>query len=390
MILKNSVELHIKTKIAIIVSTPMVARVFLAHQINTLVELYDVTIITNLKGNRSILDNISSKVNIINLPMERNINLFADLKALLLLVSIFYKNRFSLVHSVSPKAGLLTSIAAWIVRAPNRLHTFTGQVWATKKGVSRWFLRLLDKIIVTLNTNILVDSFSQQDFLIKEGVLSKDLSIVLGSGSIGGVDINRFQPSKVHRSLIRKQLNIKDDCLIFLFVGRLKKEKGVFELVEAFKNICNHHDNVVLLIVGPDEEGLKKELTSYLETYKKFVRFIDFTKMPEQYMAASDIFILPSYREGFGSVIIEAASCGLPSIGSNIYGLSDAIKMNETGLLVLASSSKLLEKAMLKLVNNDTLRNEMGLNARKRATHHFSQEDITLKVLQLYKRLIKE
>ncbi len=146
----------------------MVARVFLAHQINTLVELYDVTIITNLNGNRSILDNISYKVNVISLPIERNISLFADLKALFLLISVFYKNRFSLVHSVSPKAGLLTSIAAWIARRPNRLHTFTGQVWVTKKGVNRWFLKLLDRIIVMLNTNILVDSFSQQDFLIKE------------------------------------------------------------------------------------------------------------------------------------------------------------------------------------------------------------------------------
>jgi len=368
----------------------MVARVFLAHQINALVELYNVTIITNLNGNRSILDNISSKVDVINLPIERDINLFADLKVLLLLISIFYKNRFSLVHSVSPKAGLLCAIAAWIVRVPNRLHTFTGQVWVTKKGVSRWLLRLLDKIIVTLNTNILVDSFSQQDFLTKENVLSRKSSIVLGSGSISGVDINRFQPSKVHRSLIRKQLNIKDDCLIFLFVGRLKREKGVFELVEAFKNICKNHDNITLLIVGPDEEGLKKELISYLDTYKELVKFIDFTKMPEQYMAASDVFVLPSYREGFGSVIIEAASSGLPSIGSNIYGLSDAIKTDETGLLVPVRSSKPLEVAMLKLVNNDKLRNEMGLSARGRAIHNFSQDNITLKILQLYKRLIKE
>jgi len=377
-------------KIAIVVSAPMFARVFLAHQINTLVELYDVTVITNLNGNSSILDNISNKVNIINLPIERKINLFADLRALFLLISIFYKNEFSLVHSVSPKAGLLTAIASWISRVPNRLHTFTGQVWMTKKGMSRWFLKLLDKIIVTLNTSILVDSFSQQDFLIKEGVLSQDLSIVLGSGSISGVDVNRFQPSKIHRNIIRKQLNIKDDCLIFLFVGRLKREKGVFELVEAFKNVSKRHDDVALLIVGPDEEGLKQELISRLEGHKEFVRFVDFTKTPEQYMAASDIFVLPSYREGFGSVIIEAASCGLPSIGSNIYGLSDAIKVGETGLLVSVRSSKLLEKAMLKLVNNDKMCNEMSLNARRRVTHNFSQDEITLKILQLYKRLIQE
>jgi glycosyltransferase involved in cell wall biosynthesis len=364
--------------------------VFLTHQINTLVELYSVTIIANLNGNHSMLDDISNKVNVINLPIERNINLFKDLRALLLLILIFYKNGFSLVHSVSPKAGLLVSIAAWVTRVPNRLHTFTGQVWMTKKGMSRWFLKLLDKIIVTLNTHILVDSFSQQDFLIKEGILSKDLSIVLGSGSIGGVDVNRFQPSKKYRNLIRKQLNIKDDCVIFLFVGRLKKEKGVFELVEAFKNVSEQHNNVALLIVGPDEERVKQELTPFLDTCEELVTFVNFTKAPEKYMAASDILVLPSYREGFGNVIIEAASCGLPSIGSNIYGLSDAIKAGETGLLVPVKSSKLLEKEMLKLVNNDKLRNEMGLNGRKRATCNFLQDNITKKILKLYKRLLND
>jgi glycosyltransferase involved in cell wall biosynthesis len=368
----------------------MVARVFLAHQINTLVELYDVTIIVNLCGNRSLLDNISSKVDIISLPIERDINLFSDLKALYLLVMVFYKNRFYLVHSISPKAGLLTAISAWITRTPIRLHTFTGQVWVTKKGVRRWFLKLFDKIIVTLNTNILVDSFSQQDFLIKERVLPKDLSIVLGIGSISGVDISQFQPSKVHKNLIRKQLSIKDDCLILLFVGRLKREKGVFELVEAFKNVCKSHNNVMLLIVGPDEDDLKEKLIRSSGFSKDFIRFINFTKTPEQYMAASDIFVLPSYREGFGTVVIEAASCGLPSIGSNIYGLSDAIKAEETGLLVSARSSKLLEGAMLKLINNDKIRNQMGVSARKRAIHHFSQDSITLKILQLYKRLINK
>ena len=368
----------------------MVARVFLAHQINALVEIYDVTIVTNLNTNRSILDNISNKVSFISLPIERNINLFSDLRALLLLISIFYKNGFSLVHSVSPKAGLLSALAAWTNRVPNRFHTFTGQVWMTKKGMNRWFLKLLDQIIVMLNTNILVDSFSQQDFLIEQGVIPKDLSIVLGSGSISGVDFNRFKPSKVHRDLIRNQLNIKDDCVIFLFIGRVKKEKGISELVQAFKNVSEQHSDVALLIVGPDEEGLKNELISCLGTCKEIVRFIDFTKMPEKYMAASDIFVLPSYREGFGSVIIEAASSGLPSIGSNIYGLSDAIKDKQTGFLVPVRSSKLLEEAMLKLAKNDKLRNEMGSNARKRAIYLFSQENITLELLQLYKRLIKE
>lgn len=368
----------------------MVARVFLAHQINTLVESYDVTIITNLTSGQSLLDSISDKVNVVDLPIERNINLSADLKALFLLVSIFNKNKFSLVHSVTPKAGILTAIASWVVQIPNRLHTFTGQVWVAKKGAFRWLLKRLDKVVVVLNTHVLVDSFSQQSFLEEERVLNKDSSIVLGRGSISGVDVERFQPSKKYRELIRQELSIESECLVFLFVGRLKKEKGVFELVKAFKNISKDFNNTRLLIVGPDEENLKQELVRLLGVHKNSVRFIDFVKTPEQYMMASDIFVLPSYREGFGSTVIEAASCGLPSIGSNIYGLSDSIESEKTGLLASAKSSKSLERAMLKLVENGELRDNMGVNARKRAVHHFSQSDITSEILQLYGALLKK
>jgi len=362
--------------------------VFLAHQINSLVDFYDVTIIANFDGDIDMLDNISSKIDSIHVPIKRDINLLFDLKALFLLIIILHRNRFSLVHSVSPKAGLLTSIAAWITRVPCRLHTFTGQVWMTKKGLGRWFLKLLDKTIVMLNTTILVDSFSQQDFLVKEGILTRGFSKVLGSGSISGVDVNQFKPSNTDKKCIRRQLNIQNNCLLFLFVGRLKKEKGVFEAVEAFKQVSKQQKNVALIIVGKDEEMLRSQLVPTLGPCEAFIKFVDFTKTPEKYMAASDIFLMPSYREGFGSVIIEAASCGLPSIGSNIYGLSDAIVEGETGLLVPVKSSKLLEEAMLKLVNNK-LRNTMGRNARNRAIHIFSQDKITSEILKLYKRLIK-
>jgi len=366
----------------------MTAKVFLSHQINALAKLYNVVIITNLNRNKSSLDNMPSNIEIIDLPLKRDIDLIMDLKALFLLTLIFFKNDFQLVHSVSPKAGLLTSIAARIARIPNRLHTFTGQVWSTKIGLSRWFLKSLDKIIVTLNNVILVDSPSQRNFLIEEKVISKETCIVLGDGSISGVDINRFIPSLSHRNSIRQKLNIDTHDIIFLFVGRLKREKGLFELVESFKDIRAIYCNVTLLIIGPDEEKIKQELLEYIGPYKSSAKFVDFTKYPEHYMAASDIFVLPSYREGFGSVVIEAAACGLPSIGSNIYGLSDAIHHQKTGLLVPSKSSKHLRNAMLKLAFNDRLRIKMGLNARSYAIKFFSQKKITSLLLQLYKSLI--
>ena len=342
-----------------------------------------------MNDNNILLDNISNKIEIINLPIVREINLISDLFALLKLILIFRKNKFSLVHSVSPKAGLLTAIAAWAIQVPNRLHTFTGQVWVTKKGMIKWLLKLLDKLIITLNTKILVDSISQEEFLIKENLLNVGNALVLGSGSLGGVDLQRFQSSTRQRKIVRQELNISSDCIVFLFVGRIKKDKGVFELAKAFKNISlNNNNNIALLIVGPDEDNLVQRLSSVLDSSFNYTRFIDFTNTPEKYMMASDIFVLPSYREGFGSVIIEAASCGIPSIGSDIYGLSDAIKDGETGILVPVKSEKYLEEAMIKLLDNNNLRIKMGDMACHHAQDSFSQDKITMLLIKLYERII--
>jgi glycosyltransferase involved in cell wall biosynthesis len=361
----------------------------LANQINKLVDLYDVTIISNISDQDDVLDNISTKVTIINLPIERNIMIVSDLRAFFLLISIFRKNAYSLVHSISPKAGLLCAIAAYIVRVPNRIHTFTGQVWATKNGVSRLFLKLLDKLIVLTNTQILIDSHSQQKFLIKECVVSQANSIVLGAGSISGVDISRFTPSLSTKKSIRKQLNIDLNDIVLLFVGRLKKEKGVIKLANAFSSVSKIHRNVTLVIVGADEEDLKVKIIKILNTSIDSVRLIGFTKKPEDYMKASDILILPSYREGFGNVVIEAASSGIPSIVSNIYGLNDAIIDGDTGLLTSTNSTKSLEDAMNKLIKEERLRIHMGSKARIRAIESFSQDNMTLNVIKFYKRLLR-
>jgi len=366
----------------------MAIRVFLAHQINSLCTLYCVSVITNMRGKENFLDNISDEVNIIDIPIKRNINLFYDFYVLFLLIILFHKNKFSLVHSISPKAGLLTAIAAWVVRSPNRLHTFTGQVWSTKKGASKWLLKSLDKLIIVLNTSILVDSNSQKEFLINEKLINEDSALVLGKGSLSGVDLQRFKPSNKQKELLRKKLNISNNDIVFLFVGRLKKDKGIFELVKAFKSVSKNNINTTLLIVGPDEDNLVDKLTDILDLSVEYTRFIDFTKTPEIYMMASDVFVIPSYREGFGSVVIEAGACGVPSIGSDIYGLSDSIKDGETGLLIPVKSKKDLEGAMIKLLENDNIRIKMGSMALKHAQDNFSQDMMTLLLIDFYKSII--
>ena len=362
----------------------MVAKVFLSHQICMLSKMYKVTLITNLKEQSSLLDWVPDNVEIIDVPICREINLASDIKALLLLMKIFYRSNFSLVHSVSPKAGLLAMLASFVTLVPVRLHTFTGQVWVTKYGFRKSLLQWLDRLINALATIVLIDSHSQQDFLIKNKVVKKTSSIVLGKGSISGVDLDRFRADPIAREKVRFSLKVSDNTIVFIFLGRVKKEKGVLELVEAFSKVRHKYNNTALWIVGPDEDSLHPKLEKITGVY-----LMPFTNSPEKYMAASDVLCLPSYREGFGSVVIEAGACGIPSIGTNVYGLNDAIIDGETGVLVSLKSVTELESAMSMLINDSELRCKMGRLARKRSESAFSQDILTNQLIDLYKDLIQ-
>jgi len=347
--------------------------------------MYKVTLITNLKEQDDILDWVPDDVEIIGIPICREINLISDLKVLFLLIRLFYKSNYLLVHSVSPKAGLLAMLASFMTKIPVRLHTFTGQVWATKYGIGKNLLRWLDRLINALATIVLIDSHSQQDFLIENKVVKKTSSIVLGEGSISGVDLDRFRADPVIREQVRLDLTTPENIIVFLFLGRIKKEKGILELAEAFSRVHQKYKNTALWIVGPDEDSLYPKLERITG-----IRLIPFTNSPERYMAASDVLCLPSYREGFGSVIIEAGACGVPSIGSNIYGLNDAIVDGETGILIPLKSVTELENAMELLVDDSKLRHKMGEAARERSVSIFSQNILTEQLVDLYKSLLQD
>jgi len=346
--------------------------------------MYSITLITNLKEQGDLLDWVPDNVEIIDVPICREINLTSDLKVLFLLMRFFYKSNFSLVHSVSPKAGLLAMLASFMTKVPVRLHTFTGQVWATKHGIGRKLLRWLDRLINALATIVLIDSHSQQDFLIENKVVKKTSSIVLGEGSISGVDLDRFRADPIAREQVRLDLATPDNFIVFLFLGRIKKEKGILELAEAFSRVNKKYKNTALWIVGPDEDSLRPKLEKITG-----IRLIPFTNSPEKYMTASDVLCLPSHREGFGSVIIEAGACGIPSIGSNIYGLNDAIVDGETGILISLKSVNELESAMGLLVNDRKLRQKMGKAACERSARKFSQDILMEQLVDLYKDLLQ-
>ena len=360
----------------------MTARVFLSHQLRALTSEYNVTLVANVGGEE--MDAwLPESVTVVDISICRSIRPWKDMKAFFRLRHLFKTNQFALVHSVSPKAGLLTMLASRIARVPNRIHTFTGQVWATKKGPMKALLRAMDWVTATCATMVLVDSNTQRDFLIANTVVSETKSRVLCDGSISGVDCKRFRSSKKTRADIRVGVGTTEDTVVMLFVGRLKIEKGVTDLISAFILAKQTLSNMELWLVGPDEEHIEQTLGN-----TEGVRYIPYTDTPESYMAAADVLCIPSYREGFGSVVIEAAACGIPSIGSDIYGLQDAIIDGETGLLVEKQSIQALANSMVLLAKDSTLRLQMGAKAKQRATTDFSQDHLTNTVLDLYRALL--
>lgn len=314
----------------------------------------------------------------IPVKMVREINPVQDLLSLIMLVKVFRQGKFDIVHSTTPKAGLLCAIAGKIAGVTIRLHTYTGQPWVTMHGVRRHLLKLCDRVIGTLNTRCYTDSFSQQKFLVEQRVVKTENICVLGHGSFAGVDLKRFDASRFSQServALKSELNINSDSKVVIFVGRITKDKGVSELIEAFEHLIVEGLDLYLLLVGPYEpDGFAIIDNISNKSVKDRIKNVGFSNIPEKYMAVADMLCLPSYREGFGTVVIEAAAMGLPTVGTSIYGLSDAVVNGETGLLVPVGDSVSLANSIRSLVTDEELLMAMSNSARERAQKSFDSK----------------
>lgn len=322
----------------------------------------------------------------INIDFSRDIDLYKDFVCLWKLINIFRKNKFDIVHSITPKAGLLVAIASFLTFTPVRLHTFTGQTWLNSLGMKRKLLIFFDWFIVKLNTKCFADSESQKQFLISKNIANENNIIVLGSGSLAGIDLSKFNYEnykKINQGLLRKELGISQHSFVFLCLGRITNDKGIRELLSAFERIVQDKVKTELLIVGP----IDKDFTEFEKITNgsiKGVHYFGFTSNPEQFMHIADVFCLPSYREGFGTVVLEAAAMGVPAIGTNIYGLSDAIIDKTTGVLVKPMDTDSLYQAMQFFLNNRDKCTAMGIAAKKRAINDFDSKYFSKLLIQHY------
>ncbi|WP_283742664.1 glycosyltransferase family 4 protein [Sideroxydans sp. CL21] len=371
-------------KLCYVATIPAVVHAFLRAHIQEAAKKYEVTVICN-STDKYLLDGLNARL--VLLPIDRRPSPWNDLRVLFQLYSLFRRERFDIVHSHMPKTGLLGMLAAWLARVPIRINTFHGEVWATRSGWRRKTLKLFDQLIGLLATDIFAVSPSQRDFLVNEGVLPPGKAKVIGAGSICGVDPLRFHPDAEKRQTVRQGLGIARDSKVVLFVGRLNRDKGMLDLAAAFDTIAKQYPDVELLLVGAEEDVPFSRIQEICHAESERLRYISFSSKPEHYMTAADILCLPSYREGFGMTIIEAAACGVPAVASRIYGITDAVADGETGLLFPAGDVNALTRALSKLITENELRQQMGNEARKRALNLFSSEKITRELVALYDRL---
>lgn len=310
---------------------------------------FDITFICN--EDKEFAKRLPENMHYFPVDMKRGISL-GGFKATYEMYKFFKKNHFDLVQYTSPNASCYASIASRLARIPIRLYCQWGMVYVGASGIKRKILKLLEKITCDNSTVIEPDSRGNLKFCVSEGLYPETKAMVVGPGSANGINLERFDINKhdKYRKEIREKYNIPENNFVYGFVGRLGKDKGIDELFEAYKTIEN--DNTNLLVVGPmdKQDTLNAELLSWAQNNKSII-FTGQTNEAEKFYPAMDVFVFPSYREGFGTVVLEAQASGVPVIITNIPGPTEGMLEGKTGLIVEAKDVEGLTKAMQEISN---------------------------------------
>ncbi|HBV04396.1 MAG TPA: glycosyltransferase family 1 protein [Staphylococcus sp.] len=323
------------------------------------------------------------------IEMNREISILKDIKSLLNLICLFIKERPYIVNAGTPKAGLLGMVASYITRRPHRVYTVRGLRLETVSGIKYKILFLMEKIAMFCATDIIAISESLKTRVIELNLNNGKNIIVFGNGSSNGLNLKEYSKNnnKIENDILKK-LNGQ---FVIGYLGRLVKDKGIEDLVKAFKIIEKKYSNVKLLVIGSIEDGdsiSKNDLTFILEN--KNVVYKNHVDNPVNYYNNMDVFIFPTYREGFGNVSIEAQALGIPTITYNVTGAKDTVINNETGFIVEPGDYvKIAEKIELLLIN-EKLKARMGTKGEEWVNNNFSNEIIWEKMMRFYNFKLKE
>lgn len=400
-----------KDKLIRITTVPMSLEKLLENQLRFMMQYYDVTAISSDKFNLERLGKLQ-EVPIFHVEMTRKITPLQDLKALWQLYSHFKKEKPLIVHTHTPKAGILGMLAAKLARVPHRLHTVAGLPLLEATGSKRKLLNRVEKATYVCATHIYPNSFGLKEIIIQEKFCKSVKLKVLGNGSSNGIDTAYFNPenfSAQQNQEFKNILGIRSDDFVFIFVGRLVGDKGINELVAAFKKVedqkwkieCQNVEGqnfnpelgrrAKLLLVGPFEtnlDPLHKDTLQAIEENPNIIS-VGYQKDVRSYLAISNCLVFPSYREGFPNVVMQAGAMGLPSIVTNINGSNEIIFEGQNGTIIPVKDIDALYNAMKKMMADKKYCSQLQQNARPMIISRYEQHLVWGAILAEYKSLEK-
>ena len=325
-------------------------------------------------------------VRTIAVKMERRISLKRDIVSLWQMYKVMRRERPWMVHSMTPKAGLMCMVAAWLARVPRRVHTFTGLVWPTATGLNRMILKTTDRILCACATHIIPEGNGVKNDLINGKITRKPMK-VLANGNVRGIELDHYRrTAEVEEEAAKIR---KEGVLTFVFIGRLVRDKGIHELVEAFVRLNKENPHTRLVLVGRTEaelDPLNEETRHIIDTHDA-IEAVGSQKDVRPWLAASDVLAFPSYREGFPNVVIEAGAMGLPSIVTNINGCNEIIIPGENGVIIPPRDADALYEAMKDLCEDDEKRVYLTKNARESVASRFDCQIVRRALYDFYASL---
>ena len=342
------------------------------------------------------LDNIAHRegVRTVAVPMERKISPLKDLVSLMRLVSVFRKERPDMVHSITPKAGLLSMLAAWLTRVPVRVHTFTGLVFPYVRGWKRPVLWFTDRLTALCATHVIPEGEGVRNDLLRFHVTKKYLK-VLGNGNLRGIDLTYYTRSSEileKASALRAHFDISGSDFVFLFVGRLDRDKGITELVRAFRRLEKEGADVHLLLAGSAEADGKPlpQATWHMIAASPRIHLSDgWLDDVRPWYAAADALVHPSYREGFPNVVIEAGAMELPAIVTNINGSREIIHDEQNGVIVNSHDETELYEAMKDFILHPWEVSAMASVAREKVATRYDQNYVRQCLKDFYHKVLQ-
>lgn len=363
---------------------------FVVGMIPDLTKEYEVGVLSSPGEEWAMLDKYGDAVRRIEVTMERHISPLRDLRSLWRLVRVFRRERPDMVHSMTPKAGLLCMLAAWITRVPVRVHMFTGLVFPTATGVKRRILMATDRLTCACATHVLPEGEGVKRDLLDNGITRKPIK-VLGYGNCRGIDLDRFDPTLSEVQAEAAKLR-KPEVFTFIAIGRLVGDKGINELVAAFSRLNRELPATCLILVGPQEKELDPLSPATLLEIESnpAIEAVGNQADVRPWLAAADCHVLASYREGFPNVVIEAGAMGLPQIVTDINGANEIIINGRNGVIVPPKNADAIHASMSRMATDPAFRSVLAANARPLIASRYEQSYVRRCLKEYYKEILND